>query len=204
MTLVSHCTVLRVGESLREGRKEGMKEERKKESRRAVARVYVCALHRIWCRCSVARRHDRRKSVTSQPQGRDARRRTHHTVLDTPDALVQRRSRALRLHPSRILWIDGSGCVKPRTRVSCLPEDALSSSPRVSKRPSEHASPGRVSKRPSHGSSVQVELRARTTGKAKSSSPRGTNGPSEHTSSGGGTNGPSTAEDKWSPCIPSA
>ena len=46
-----------------------------------------------------------RKKLTSQPQGRDARSRTHRTVLYTPGALVQRRSRALRLYPSRIPWI---------------------------------------------------------------------------------------------------
>ena len=88
------------------------------ESRRAVARVYVCALHKIWCECGVqqlsrvtsflcmgrCKASRWRKTHASLPSGRDACRRTHHTVLYAPGALVQRRSRALRPHPSRILW----------------------------------------------------------------------------------------------------
>ena len=38
-------------------------------------------------------------------QGRDPRSRTHRTVSRPPGALVQRRSRALRVGPSRIPWI---------------------------------------------------------------------------------------------------
>ena len=45
-----------------------------------------------------------RKAFTSQPLGRENRSRTHHTVYRPHDALVQRRSRALRPYTSRILW----------------------------------------------------------------------------------------------------
>ena len=45
-----------------------------------------------------------RKTLASQPLGRDPRSRTHRTVSPPPGALVQRRSRALRLYPSRIPW----------------------------------------------------------------------------------------------------
>ena len=55
------------------------------ESRRAVAQVYVCALHRIWCECGVQQQShvlyflcmERcgeswwQKALASQPQGRD-------------------------------------------------------------------------------------------------------------------------------------
>ena len=60
-----------------------------------------------------------RKKLTSQPQGRDARSRTHRIVLYTPGALVQRRSRALRLYPSRIPWIASAVVCQASTRVSC-------------------------------------------------------------------------------------
>ena len=98
------------------GRKEGRKEGRKKgrkETQRAVAQVFVCALHRICCKCG-ARQQSRvvsflcmercgksrwQKAVASQPSGRDSRSRTHRTMLPPPAALVQRRSPALRPLP---------------------------------------------------------------------------------------------------------
>ena len=88
------------------------------ETQRAVAQVYVCALHRIWCKCGVQQQSHVmsflcmgrcgvsrwRKAVASQPSGRDPRSRTYRTVSPPPGAIVQRRSRALRPYSSRIPW----------------------------------------------------------------------------------------------------
>ena len=68
------------------------------ETQRAVAQVYVCALHRIRCECGVQQQSHvmsflcmgrcgvsrKRKAVASQPEGRDTRSRMHHTVLVLP------------------------------------------------------------------------------------------------------------------------
>ena len=83
------------------------------ESRRAVARVYVCALHRIWCKCGVqqvlfvygAPRGVTLAEDTCLPALRARPPQPHAPYCSRPPgALVQRRSRALRPYPSRILW----------------------------------------------------------------------------------------------------
>ena len=89
------------------------------ETPRAVAQVFVCALHGMWRKCGVQQQSRvmsfflcmgrcgvsrKRKAVASQPQGCDPRSHTHRTVSRPPGALVQRRSRALWPCPSRILW----------------------------------------------------------------------------------------------------
>ena len=88
------------------------------ETQRAVcAGVRVCtAQDMVQVRCTAAvschvlfvygalRRVTLAESIRLPTLRRDPRSRAHHTVYRPPDALVQRRSRALRPYPPRILW----------------------------------------------------------------------------------------------------
>ena len=79
------------------------------------SRHFLC-----FCAWGAARSHDQKVKRLPTPRGGPAQR-PHQTHLPTSWAPVQRESRALRLYPSRIPGgATDSGCVRPRTRVSCL------------------------------------------------------------------------------------
>ena len=56
--------------------------------------------------------------ASGKSPGRDPHCRKLRTLLAPPATLVQRRSRALRLYPSRFLGFASSGCVSPFSRVT--------------------------------------------------------------------------------------
>ena len=118
---------------------------------RVVKRLFSCPVALVlWLGRCAGSLHGRSQGLPA-PRRSNQRAATPDTLCRPPGRPCRKESRTVRPVSFRIfldrlrLWV-----VKPRTRVSCFPGDALSSSPRVSKRPSERASSGRET----NGSSV--------------------------------------------------